>query len=162
MADLASLRIWVIALFLFGTVPAFAASPNPLSESQVLQLNQDMSQHIGRTIDNLLEMAQASKGQEAQALVAIANSGRESEVAVDRFLELALIYQAMTNEKDKAIVALHASTSLMGAKGSLDISSQAINRYLTSLTSPAAVAEAQRLRDRMQELRQELDQYHYY
>lgn len=161
MAVLASLRIWSIALFLFGTVPAFAANPNTLSESQALQLHQDVSQHIGRTVQNLLDMAQASKGVEAQALVAIANSGTASEATVSRFLELALIYQAMTSEKDKVIVAGYASIDLATAKGSLDVSNHAINQYLTSLTSPASIAEAQRLRDALHELRQELDQYHY-
>jgi hypothetical protein len=53
----------------------------------------------------------------------------------------------------------HASRALEGAKSILDASR--INAMMMSLKSPAAVAEAQRLRDFLQELRLELDQYQY-
>jgi hypothetical protein len=47
------------------------------------------------------------------------------------------------------------------AKRQLDTGVKGINEYLMELKSPPAVADARRLRDRLQELRQELDQYHY-
>jgi hypothetical protein len=160
MAVFASLRTWVIALFLFGTVPAFAANPNPISESQAQQLGQNVVR-MQDTVLNLLEMAKPAVGAEQLALLLIANSGTPPLFAVDRVAELADIYQNMTSEKDKAYVAGGASTALENAKRQLDVGVTGINGQVIYLTSPAAIAEVQRLRDLMREVRQRLDQYHY-
>jgi len=158
---LGTLRGWVIALFLFGTVPALAANPNPMSASRAQQLALEI--HAHHEVDNLIHMASvAQPGElEHQALFRAAYYGNTSLTAVSSFLQLAIIYQHMASEDDKAYVARVASIDLDAAKQYLDIGESGINSMLMGLKSPAAVAEAERLRDLLRKLRQELDPYHY-
>ena len=159
--DLGTLRGWVIALFLFGTVPALAANPNPMSASRAQQLALEI--HAHHEVDNLIHMASvAQPGElEHQALFRAAYYGNTSLTAVSSFLQLAIIYQHMASEDDKAYVARVASIDLDAAKQYLDIGESGINSMLMGLKSPAAVAEAERLRDLLRKLRQELDPCHY-
>jgi hypothetical protein len=67
----------------------------------------------------------------------------------------------MTSEKDVALVAGYASAALAGATHKLDIVVPLINEQLIYIQIQAAVADAQGLRDQLQELCQELGRYSY-
>jgi hypothetical protein len=131
-----------------------------MPKSQAQQLQQDVVR-MRDTVQNLAEMAKSARGAEQMALLETAHEGITSMAAPDRFLELAIIYQNMTSEKDKAYVARYASIRLEEAKRILDGGVTGINDQLIYVTSPAAIAEAQELRDLTREVRQGLDQYHY-
>jgi hypothetical protein len=117
---LVTLWSWVIevlgdvidTLFLFGTVPAFAAAPNPMSDSRAQQLLED-AQRMRRTVQNLFEMAEASQGAEERALEGIADSGTATLADVSKFSEVAVIYRRMTCEHDKAEAAKNASIAFV-------------------------------------------------
>jgi hypothetical protein len=131
-----------------------------MSESRAHQLQKD--HRLSNAIRNLEEMGKEfSLGPDSDILSEIVFLGDKSEDAVNTLLEMAIIYQRMTSDVDKAEVARWAQIELDRAKGALDYAAGGIKVYLPSLTSTAAAAEARALRDRLQELRRELDQYHY-
>jgi hypothetical protein len=121
---------------------------------------------INRETQNLRDMAlaevvDARRGAEVAAMTGISDTADRTAEALEGFLVLAAIHQSMTSEKDMALVAGYASIALEGTKHKLDIVVPLISQQLMHVKAPAAIAEAERLRDRMQDLRQELDRYSY-
>jgi hypothetical protein len=150
----------VASLFPFATQPAYAAKLNAMSESRALELIND--HRLANAADDLQAMALAlNPGPERDTLFELISIGTNVRSAVSSFLELAVIHQRMVNAKDKTEVSLIADVELKNARLVLLGAVASANRYLTTLKTPGAVAETQRLRDHMQELREELDSYRY-
>jgi hypothetical protein len=148
----------VALFFLLATEPAFAAKPIP--KIRVGQLLQDHS--LRNVNNNLRRMATTlPTGTEKDALWEIHGLGTDASTAMGSLVVLAAIYQRMVNGDDKAEVSGWAAIELDHTKTVLDNAVDGVNDYLTALNSPATVAEAQRLRDRMLELRAELERYQY-
>ena len=140
--------------------PATAAQ-QPISEAEAIELDYVIVPEIRNLIQNLLEISKTLGPRESRAALDIVVGVRESCDAVDGLAVLATIHQEMLNASDQSRVEYWLPNQLAHSKRRLDAAIEYINSNLRYLTTPAALSKAKEIRDSMQELRRQLEQYSY-
>ena len=140
--------------------PAEAAQ-QPISEAEAIELDNVTVPEIPNLNQNLLGISKLLRPHESRAVLDIVVAVRESCDAVNGLAILASIHQEMLNVSDQSRVEYWLPNQLALAKHRLDVAIEYINSNLGHLTTPAALSEAQRIRDRLLALRLQLEQYSY-
>ena len=143
------------------TAPPAVAVQRAMSEAQAHQLSDSASTEVLAGAQNLHELARLLKGHEGQAAGEICVSAAVANDNIQWFATLAMIYQRMESPDDKAEVQKWAALQLDRTKRALEVHINHINSLLVFVRTPAALAEAQNIRDHLQQVRRELEQYGY-
>jgi hypothetical protein len=151
----------MVLVLWFAAPPATAAEQHPMTEAQGQALLHTLSILGRHQRRDLFQMAMALSGVEHDAALEIVSSATEASNAVEDLLTLTMIYPRMACAADRAELLSWLPGSLRNAKGALDLDIDAINGMLPQLTNPAALSEAQAIRDKLHEVREQLNQYNY-
>jgi len=141
-------------------LPAIAVQP-AMSEAQARKLSESVFTEVLARAQNLHGIAESLNGHEAQAVGEICVSATVANDNVQWFASLATIYQRMESQNDKSEVQMWAARQLDSTKKALEIHINHINSLLVVVRTPAALSEAQKIRDSLQQVRRELEHYGY-
>ncbi len=147
-------RMAAILLSLALAAPAYAQT-----QAQAAKLS-DFLDKTGRELNtsgsNLIQIATGIQSPEMDVLLMIHSSSSEAAWYADKLSQVTFIYSIMIDKRDqvlvKKIMAAQAKQSLRGS----DTSIEQVNKALGKLRSPGALAEAQKARDLIQKIRDEI------
>ncbi len=122
-----------------------------------------LSDYLGRTgqeLDtagmNLLHMATGMQSPEMDHISMIEGASRNCSSYIDKLGEVTFIYSILLDKRDQAAVKKRVVLFAKQSVRSCEVSIEQFNRALGKLRSPAALAEAQKTRDLMQKIRDEI------
>lgn len=151
------LRFMVIAitLCLAISVPAQALTlAQGVKLEKFLEIN---SKELGQSNENLLSMTSGLNGLEEIAATRVYD--RSAIMDQHQFMKLYVvvsIYTKMIDSRDQATVRKFVGIFARGAVTSANSALDSINRDVVKLSSPAAIAEVQKIRDLIQKIRDEI------
>jgi hypothetical protein len=148
----------VMALSLMSTRAIAGQHPIPVDQAAALYSE---NKALLSLAPNLHQMVASLHGPEKDTAETILHSLYDTYSAVEPLLTIAVMHEHMVTTGDKAELASQLPRYLKLAKGILDANIRFINDNLASLTIPAALSDAQQIRDRMEYLRHQLEQYSY-
>jgi hypothetical protein len=138
---------------------ALAAPAYAQTQAQAAKLS-DFLDKTGRELTtsgmNLLQMSMEMRSPEMDVLSMIHSSSSEAAWYADKLSQVTFIYSVMLDKRDQATVkkmmVMQVKQSVRGSNTSIE----QVNKMLGKLQSPAAVAEAQKCRDLIQMIRDEI------
>lgn len=144
-------------IFPFVAMPALA-EPRAMSAEQIQAFRNAGSTIFVRT-KNLIQVADSLQSAEQGPVVAILGDTTTALDDVDKILTLAVIYNEMETANDKSVARKALAATLRKSQGPLNASIEQINTMLAYIRTPAALSEAQQIRDQLQAVRRDLEQY---
>ena len=148
------LIIVAITLSLVLTVPAHAQTLE--QASKLVDFLDRTGSELAQSNTNLLQMTEGMQSPESERAMMIFDSVTNTECYFGELLTVATIYSLMVDNRDRATVkkmlGLLAKQSVKAANVTISTS----NRELAKMRSPSAVAEAQKARDLVQKIRDEI------
>lgn len=146
--------IAAITLSLIIAVPTHAQT-----QAQAAKLSDFLDksgQELSISGRNLIQMAMGMQSPEMDVLSMIHSSSSEAAWYADKLSQVTFIYSVMLDKRDQATVkkmmVMQVKQSVRGSNTSIE----QVNKMLGKLQSPAAVAEAQKCRDLIQKIRDEI------
>lgn len=105
---------------------------------------------------NLLQMAEGMQSPEYERAMMIYDSANNAINYFDKLNIVTNIYSLMQDSRDQAILKRRAEVYAKQAMKASDFSIGIANRELARLVSPATITEAQKIRDLVQKIRDEI------
>lgn len=143
-----------VALALALAVPAHAQTQD--QAAKLSDFLDKAEQELNTSGINLAQMAMGIQSPEADALLMINSSSSEAVWYADKLSMVVFIYSVMLDKRDQATVKKMMVTQAKQSVRGSDTSIEQINKVLGKLRSPAAIAEAQKARDLVQKIRDEI------
>jgi hypothetical protein len=147
--------LFALTFSLLGAVPVSA---------QTVQQSQHLSDYLGtqttglnQLAANLLSMTAGLPDSEDRAGIAIHDAVAKAEVILSTLYTLATIHGLMVDARDQATAKNYVSAHAKFAMKRLDITLRIIESDLVRMRSPAFIAEAQRARDQIVRIKNEIE-----
>jgi hypothetical protein len=142
--------------FLLWAAPAFAQSPADMEKlSDFLDKQNEI---VLLAQQNLIGMGLGLSEPESSRIDQITNITVTVQMATQALVTLSHIHSMMRDERDRMIVYRHTVTQARSVVKHSELSNRAVNRNLALLRSPAAISEAQKLRDALQAIERQVMQ----
>ena len=156
MARIKMLRSIVIAvaLALALAVPAHAQTQD--KAAKLSDFLDKTGQELNTSETNLAQMGMGMQSPDIDVILMIHSYSDEAGWYADKLSMVVFIYAVMLDKRDQATVKKMMVTQAKQSVRGSDRSIENINKLLDKLRSPAAIAEAQKARDLVQKIRDEI------
>jgi predicted PurR-regulated permease PerM len=120
--------------------------------ARLLNLFDTTGLEFSYAIKNVSEMASGVPAAEGERLDRIAEFAASADSRLNHLSDLVFLYANISSPEDRALTRKVMTRTAKYVLAIWAVSLKSINRNLAGLRSPAAVAEAQKVRDRLQTL----------
>ena len=148
--------LWSGLLYAWAALHCVAFAQSPNDADRVKSFLEDRWTVLGQAKSNLIQMEAGLPGHEADSAAMISAISDVPEGHIRSLSMLLIIYAAMINDTDRNIVRKFVVLDCKAYDKQSDISLKSINRNLARLKSPAAISEATKMRDALQEIKERL------